>query len=129
MLRFALFSPPDEGPPLFKDHLCVNHRVVSQEGDYCIMFAILLWIHPCISAITTKVQYQVGPQKNNKRTLQNNTSNIFFFPQKKKCFEVQCHFPHSAMHYSPPKRGQHLYNGCLVSLIERFHCMSVLVPH
>ena len=35
MLRFALFFPPDEGPPLFKDHLCVNHRVVSQEGDYC----------------------------------------------------------------------------------------------
>ena len=35
MLRFALFSPPDEGPPLFKDHLCVNHRVVSQEEDYC----------------------------------------------------------------------------------------------
>ena len=35
MLRFALFSPPDEGPPLFKDHLCVNRRVVSQEGDYC----------------------------------------------------------------------------------------------
>ena len=23
-------------PPLFKDHICVNHRVVSQEGDYCI---------------------------------------------------------------------------------------------
>ena len=35
MLKFALFSPPDEGPPLFKDHICVNHRVVSQEGDYC----------------------------------------------------------------------------------------------
>ena len=38
MLRFALFSPPDEGPPLFKDHhhlCCVNHRVVSEERDYC----------------------------------------------------------------------------------------------
>ena len=32
MLKFALFSPPDEGPPLFKDHICVNHRVVSEEG-------------------------------------------------------------------------------------------------
>ena len=36
MLRFALFSP------LMKDHLsskttiCVNHTVVSEEGDYCI---------------------------------------------------------------------------------------------
>ena len=38
MLRFALFSAPDEGPPLFKDHICVNHRVVSQEGDYCNMY-------------------------------------------------------------------------------------------
>ena len=36
MLRFALFSPPNERPLLFKDHICVNHRVVSQEGDYCI---------------------------------------------------------------------------------------------
>ena len=36
MLRFTLFSTPDEGPPLFKDHICVNRRVVSQEGDYCI---------------------------------------------------------------------------------------------
>ena len=37
MLRFALFYPPDEGPLLFKDHFCVNHRVVSQEWDYCII--------------------------------------------------------------------------------------------
>ena len=33
---FALFYPPDEGPLLFKDHICVNHRVVSQEGDYLV---------------------------------------------------------------------------------------------
>ena len=44
MLRFALFSPPDEGPPLFKDHLCVNHRVVSQEGDYCTIYLFFLLI-------------------------------------------------------------------------------------
>ena len=42
MLRFALFSPPDEGPPLFKDHLCVNHRVVFQEGDYCIRISYII---------------------------------------------------------------------------------------
>ena len=41
MLRFALFSTPDEGPPLFKDHICVNHRVVSQEGDYCNSLACI----------------------------------------------------------------------------------------
>ena len=40
MLRFALFSPPDEGPPLFKDHHHVNHRVVSQEGDYCNGYSV-----------------------------------------------------------------------------------------
>ena len=42
MLRFALFSTPDEGPPLFKDHICVTHRVVSQEGDYSILLLVFL---------------------------------------------------------------------------------------
>ena len=42
MLRFALFSTPDEGPPFFKDHICVTHRVVSQEGDYCTLIKRVL---------------------------------------------------------------------------------------
>ena len=38
MLRFALFSPPDEGPPLFKGHHLCEPRVVSQDGDYRIYY-------------------------------------------------------------------------------------------
>ena len=53
MLRFALFFPPDEGPPLFKDHLCVNHRVVSQEGDYCITFLIKLFSNKILTLNVT----------------------------------------------------------------------------
>ena len=30
-----VFLPPEERPPLLKDHFFVNHKVVSQEGDYC----------------------------------------------------------------------------------------------
>ena len=32
---FALFSPLMKDHPSSKTTICVNHRVVSQEGDYC----------------------------------------------------------------------------------------------
>ena len=35
MLKFALFSPLKDHPSS-KATICVNHRVISQEGDYCI---------------------------------------------------------------------------------------------
>ena len=40
---FIGLSPPWGKTTLLKDHFFVNHRVVSQEGDYCI------YVHACAS--------------------------------------------------------------------------------